>query len=128
MNRAAKWLGRTLAAYYAGLATLGTGLHFIPGCWHPVGLGVDLVACCDCPHGATFQEAGGTASDALSASPAHTSADCLICRFVATASHVAQTVLMELSQPLVERLQAIVDPPLTVPVLWAFAARAPPAA
>ncbi len=128
MNRAAKWLGWTMAAYYVAIATLGTGLHLLPGCWHPFDLGVDVASCCGCPHAASFEEAGCAASDAVPVSPVHTPADCPICRFVATASHVAQAVLMEFSQPLVERLQAIVDPPLTVPVLWAFAARAPPAA
>lgn len=134
MRRATYWIRWVITAYFAVIAAVGTGLHTIPGCDHPIEVGhgcgafCGLHTCCGGHHERAPCSTADTASDADHDSPVRTASDCPICRLVATASQVVQPVLVELALPLVEQPSTIVDRLLAISVPRAFAARAPPLA
>lgn len=126
MHRATKYLRWMITAYFAVIVAAGTGLHLVPGCGHLLDGGFGCAAACACPHGQPHDEEGVAAWSRSCESPLCLAENCPICRFVSTASQSAQAAVLELSQPLAERLPALVQSSLALRIPRAFAARAPP--
>lgn len=134
MRRATNWIRWAMTAYFAVIATVGSGLHFLPGCGHAVDVGHGWMMCCGshahcgCRHEGTTGPGQNVTTTEGHDSPVHSEADCSICRLTATASQVVAPVLLELAQPLVQRSTTLVNSPRASSVPRAFAARAPPVA